>query len=54
MNTTEIIDKQTSDKDEFEMEMNRRIAEYESGAVRGYTFEESVERAKVAYKASKK
>ena len=54
MNTTEIIDNQTSDEDEFEKEMNRRISEYETGKVKGYTFEESVERAKVAYITSKK
>ncbi len=42
------------EEDEFDKEMNLRISEYESGAVKGYTFEESAERARQAYKASKK
>jgi hypothetical protein len=44
----------TDEEDTFEHEINRRIAEYESGAVKGYTFEESAERAKQAYNSSKR
>ena len=43
----------TNEEDAFDKEMNKRIAEYESGAVKGYTFEESAERARQAYRASK-
>jgi len=41
------------EKDDFEKEMNKRFAEMESGAVKGYTLEEAANRARKAYKASK-
>ncbi len=39
--------------DNFDKEMNRRIAEYESGSVKTYTWEESIAHAREAYKTSK-
>ena len=42
-----------TEEDNFDKEMNRRIAEYESGSVKTYTWEESVAHAREAYKASK-
>ena len=37
------------DVDDSDKEIQKRIAEYESRAVKGYTFEESAERARQAY-----
>ena len=39
--------------DNFDEEMNRRIAEYESGSVKTYTWEESIAHAREVYKTSK-
>jgi hypothetical protein len=40
-------------EDDFEAEMNRRIAEYETGSLKTYTWEESLTHACEAYKALK-
>jgi len=39
---------------DFDKEMQRRFADYESGKVKGYTLAETEDRARKAYKASKK
>jgi len=44
----------TSKEDDYEVEMNRRFEEMENGTVKGFTWEEAVDNARVAYKSSKK
>ena len=41
-------------ENDFENEMNSRFAELENGSVKGDTWEEAVDRARLSYKSSKK